>query len=83
MKPQERITAAMSGRILDQVQVTPGLSEVIPVQKTTGDYIEFFLKAKIPLWKARVETEYDYFGADSFLHLGPDASPEGLLSTSY
>ena len=76
MTPKERITVAMSGGIPDQVPVTPGLSEIIPVQKTTGDYIEFYMKAKIPLWKARVETEYHFFGADSFLHLGPDASPE-------
>lgn len=76
MTSKERITVAMSGGIPDQVPVTPGLSEMIPVQKTTGDYIEFFMKAKIPLWQARVEVEHDYYGADSFLHLAPDAAPE-------
>lgn len=76
MTSKERITIAMCGGIPDMVPTTPGLSEIIPVQKTTNDYIEFFIKAKIPIWKARVETEFDYFGADSFLHLTPDASPD-------
>lgn len=76
MTPKERITIAMKGGTPDRVPVTLGLSEIIPVQKTTDDYIEFFMKAKIPLWRARVETEYDLFGADSFLHLCPDSSTE-------
>ena len=76
MTSKERITVAMRGGTPDQVPVTPGLSEIIPVQKFTNDYIEFFMKAQIPLWKARVEVESDYFGADSFLHVAPDASPE-------
>lgn len=76
MTSKERITVAMRGGTPDQVPVTPGLSEIIPVQKFTNDYIEFFMKAQIPLWKARVEVESDFFGADSFLHVAPDASPE-------
>ncbi len=56
------------------VPVTPGLSEMVPVKYFGGDYIRFFLKDKIPTWKARVETEYDRFRADSFLHLGENPS---------
>ena len=75
MTSKERITTAMRGGIPDRVPVTLGLSEIIPVQKFTDDYIEFFMKAKIPIWKARVEIESDFFNSDSFLHLCPDASP--------
>lgn len=75
MTSKERITIAMKGGTPDRVPVTLGLSEIIPVLKFTNDYIEFFMREKIPLWKARVETEFDYFGSDSFLHLCPEASP--------
>jgi len=74
MTSKERITTAMKNRKPDMVPVTPGLSEMVPVKYYGGDYIQFFLKDRIPLWKARVETEHDRFGADSFLHLGENLS---------
>ncbi len=74
MTPKERITTAMKRGIPDAVPVTPGLSEMVPVKYFGGDYIRFFLKDKIPVWKARVETEHDRFKADSFLHLGESPS---------
>jgi hypothetical protein len=75
MTPKERITTAMRNGVPDRVPVTLGLSEIIPVQKFTDDYIEFFMKAKIPHWKARFEIEADYFKADAFVHLCHNASP--------
>ncbi len=59
----------MKGGTPDCVPVTLGLSEMVPVRYFTDDYVKFFWIEKIPLWKARVETESNRFGADSFLHL--------------
>ena len=75
MTPKERITVALTGGIPDRVPVTLGLSEMVPVRFFGGNYIEFFWKKRIPLWKARVETEHDRFGADSFIHLSENPSP--------
>lgn len=75
MNSKERITIAMSGGTPDCVPVTLGLSEMVPVRYFTDDYIEFFWKAKIPLWRARVETEHDRLGGDAFLHLAESPSP--------
>ena len=69
MTSKERITIAMKGGTPDCVPVTLGLSEMVPVRYFTDDYVKFFWIEKIPLWKARVETESNRFGADSFLHL--------------
>lgn len=76
MNSKERITVALSHGTPDRVPVTLGLSESVPVRYVTDDYIEFFWKNTFPLWKARVETEYDRFGADSYLHLSEGAAPE-------
>lgn len=75
MTSKERITIAMKGGIPDRVPITMGLSEMVPVNYFGGDYIEFFIKNPVPLWKARVETEFDRFHSDSFLHLAPEPSP--------
>ncbi len=75
MTPKERITVALKCGKPDCVPVTLGLSEIIPVKYYGNDYILFFIKDKIPLWKARVELEHDKFGADAFLHLAPGESP--------
>ena len=75
MNPKERITVALKGGTPDRVPVTLGLSEMVPVRYFTNDYIEFFWKARIPLWRARVETEHDRFGADAFLHMAESPSP--------
>ena len=48
---------------------------MVPVRFFGGDYVNFFWKEKIPLWQARVETEFDRFGADSFVHLSESSSP--------
>jgi len=72
---KERITIAMRNGTPDRVPVTLGLSEMVPVRYFGDDYVQFFWKDKVPLWKARVETEHDRFGADGFLHLGPGPSP--------
>ncbi|MBN1445894.1 MAG: hypothetical protein JW957_07300 [Candidatus Omnitrophica bacterium] len=69
MTPKESITTAMRNGRPDAVPVTLGLSEMVPVRYFGGDYIRFFLKDRVPLWKARVETEHDRFKADCFLHL--------------
>jgi uroporphyrinogen-III decarboxylase len=74
MTSKERITVALQGGTPDTVPVNLGLSEIIPVQYTTNDYIEFFFKAKIQPWKVRTELEYDHFHADAYLHLGPEPS---------
>lgn len=76
MTPRERISTAMSNGKPDAVPVTLGLSEMVPVKYFGGDYVRFFLEDRIPLWRARVETEHDRFGADGFLHLSEDPSPE-------
>ncbi len=76
MTPKERITAAMKNRVPDRVPVSLGLSEMVPVRYFGNDYIAFMWKDKVPLWRARVETEYDRFGADSFIHLAPNPSAE-------
>jgi len=76
MNAKERITVAMKNEIPDRVPVTLGLSESVPVRFFTDDYIEFFWKSKMPIWKARIETEHDRFGADGYLHLCEEASPE-------
>jgi Uroporphyrinogen decarboxylase (URO-D) len=76
MNAKERITVAMKNGIPDRVPVTLGLSESVPVRFFTDDYIEFFWKSKIPIWKARIETEHDRFGADGYLHLCEEASPK-------
>jgi uroporphyrinogen decarboxylase len=76
MTSKERITVAMRGGAPDRVPVTLGLSEMVPVRYATDDYVEFFWRRRIPLWRVRVETEFDRFGADSFLHLGEDPSPQ-------
>jgi uroporphyrinogen decarboxylase len=76
MTSKERITVALKGGIPDRVPVTMGLSEMVPVKYCGNDYIEFFIKNKMPIWKARVETEYDRFHSDSFLHLCEGASPD-------
>ena len=75
MTAKERITTALRNRIPDRVPVTLGLSEMVPVKYFGDDYISFMWKDKIPQWKARVETEHDRFGADSFIHLSPNPSP--------
>ena len=76
MNPKKRITTAIRHGIPDRVPVTLGLSESVPVRYFTDDYIEFFWKSDFPLWRARVETEYDRFGADGYLHLALGAAPE-------
>ncbi len=76
MTSKEKITVALKGEIPDCVPVTLGLSEMVPVRYFGGDYIKFFWKDKVPLWRARVETEFNRFGADSFLHLVENPSPE-------
>jgi len=75
MTSKERITAAMKCEKPDCVPVTLGLSEMIPVKYYGNDYIQFFMKEKFPLWKARVELEHDKFGGDAFLHLCAGQSP--------
>ncbi len=75
MTSKERITTAMKCGIPDRVPICLGMSEMVPVKYFGNDYIEFFVKNPVPLWKARVETEYDRFHGDAFLHLGPGASP--------
>jgi len=75
MTSKERITVAMKGGIPDRVPVTLGLSEMVPVRYFTDDYVKFFWIDKIPIWKARVETESDRFGADGYLHLCENPSP--------
>ncbi|MFH1970717.1 MAG: uroporphyrinogen decarboxylase family protein [Verrucomicrobiota bacterium] len=75
MTSKERITIAMQGGVPDRVPVTLGLSEMVPVRYFTDDYVKFFWIEKIPMWKARVETEFDRFGADCFMHLGENPSP--------
>ncbi|MCX6985790.1 MAG: hypothetical protein NT118_13735 [Lentisphaerae bacterium] len=75
MTPKERITVAMKGGIPDRVPVTLGLSESVPVRYFTDNYIEFFWNGKVPIWKARVETECGRFGADGYLHLCENSSP--------
>jgi len=65
----------MRGGMPDRVPVTLGLSEMVPVRYSTDDYVKFFWTDKIPLWKARVATEVDRFGADGFIHLGVKPSP--------
>lgn len=74
MTSKERITTAMKNQVPDRVPVTLGLSEMVPVRYFGDDYISFFWKDKIPVWKARVETESDQFGADSYIHLTPGPS---------
>jgi uroporphyrinogen decarboxylase len=74
MTSKERITIAMKCGVPDRVPVTMGLSEMVPVKYFGGDYIDFFIKNPVPLWKARVETEYDRFHSDSFMHLEPKPS---------
>lgn len=76
MTPKQRITVALGGGIPDRVPVAPGLSELIPVRILAGDFIEFWWRRRIPLWRARVEVEADLFGADCFLHLAEDPAPE-------
>ena len=75
MTSKERITTAMKCGVPDRVPVTMGLSEMVPVKYFGDDYLEFFIKNPVPLWKARVETEHDRFHSDSFLHLAPGPSP--------
>jgi uroporphyrinogen decarboxylase len=75
MTPKERLTVAMAGGTPDRVPVTLGLSEMVPVRYSTDDYIEFFWRRQMPLWRARVETEYERFGADAYLHLEEEPSP--------
>lgn len=76
MTSKERITVALRNGTPDQVPVTLGLSEMVPVRYFGNNYIRFFWEEKIPLWKARVETEFDRFGADGFLHLGEGRAPD-------
>ena len=76
MNSKERITVALKGGRPDRVPVTLGLSEMVPVRYFGNDYVSFFWKDKVPLWKARVETEFDRFGADSFIHLAEGPSPD-------
>ena len=75
MTSKERITCAMRNKVPDTVPVTMGLSEMVPIRYFGGDYIDFFFKSKIPMWRARVETEFDRFNSDSFLHLAEGISP--------
>jgi len=76
MNAKQRITVALEGGTPDRVPVSLGLSEMVPVRYFGDDYIAFLWKDRVPIWKARVETEFDRFGADSFLHLAPDPSPD-------
>ncbi len=69
MDSKTRITTALKNKVPDCVPVTMGLSEMVPVRYFGGDYIKFLWRDKIPIWKARVETEFDRFRADAFLHL--------------
>ena len=75
MTSKERITVAIEGGTPDRVPVTLGLSEMVPVRYFGDDYIAFLWRDRVPQWKARVETEYDRFGADAFLHVAPGPSP--------
>ena len=76
MTPKERITVALNGGVPDRVPVALGLSEMVPVRYFGDDYIQFFWKDRTPLWRARVETDFDRFGSDSFLHLDADPAPD-------
>ncbi len=82
MTSKDRITIAMKYGKPDLVPVTLGLSEIIPVKYYGNDYIQFHIKDKIPLWKARVELEHDKFGGDAFLHLAPGPSPHDPEKTT-
>ena len=82
MTSKERITIAMKCGKPDRVPVTLGLSEIIPVKYYGNDYIQFHIKDKIQLWKARVELEHDKFGGDAFLHLAPGPSPHDPEKTT-
>lgn len=75
MTSKQRMIAAIAGETPDCVPVSPGLSEGVPVRHSGMDYIEFFLKARVPLWKARIETSVDYFGADGYVHVGWGRGP--------
>jgi len=75
MTPKQRMTTAIAGGVPDMVPVCPGLSEGVPVRLSGMDYIEFFLKARVPLWKARIETSVDHFGADGYVHVGWGPGP--------
>lgn len=75
MTSKERITTAMRCGIPDRVPISLGMSEMVPVKYFGNDYIEFFIKNPVPVWKARVETEYDRFHGDAFLHMGTCPSP--------
>jgi len=39
---------------------------MVPVRYATDDYVEFFWRRKLPLWRARVGTEHDRFGAGAY-----------------
>jgi len=75
MDSKTRITTALNGGVPDCVPVTLGLSEMVPVRYFGGDYVKFLWREKVPIWKARVETEFDRFRADGFLHLEEKPSP--------
>ena len=57
MTSKQRMTLALAGGTPDRVPVCPGLSEGVPVRRSGLKYIEFFLKEKVPLWKARIEEQ--------------------------
>ena len=63
------MVTAIAGGTPDTVPVEPGLSEGVPVRLSGLDYIEFFLKEKVPVWKARIETTVGFFGADGYVHV--------------
>jgi len=65
---KERVVAAIRGGTPDRVPVCPGISEGVPVRRSGLNYIEFFLKERVPLWKARIETGVGVFGADGYVH---------------
>jgi len=75
MTPKQRITVALEGGVPDRVPVSMSASEMIPVRYFCDDYIEYCWVQKVPVWRARVETEYDRFGSDSFLHVAEGPSP--------
>ena len=69
MTRKERVITAIAGGGPDKVPVVLGLSEGVPVRHSGMDYIEFFLKERVPLWKARIKTSVDYFSGDGYVHV--------------
>jgi uroporphyrinogen decarboxylase len=75
MNKKERIMCVMRLGTPDQVPVSAGISEMVPVRVSGKTYLDVFHYDPVPIWKLRIDAERR-FDTDAILHVIPELLPE-------